>query len=338
MPLPSSGPISLSQVNTELSLPIGAQISLGSGAVRDLFNVLTGPISLSDGYGKSAEFVITSNQTNFDLRSWVVGQGWNQTSKATVRVASGIYVYSTAANTPGMTITGSFPNGIELINDGFIIGLGGKGGYAASGFNPYTPPENGTPAISLGTNVSIRNNSYIAGGGGGGSGQARQTTVGGFFRFSSSGGGGGAGGGRGSSNNISSSALGGDPGSSGADGTSSPGVGMGGGGGRILPGLGGAGGFPSNNLSELSGRGGGSGGGGGGADPSEGFTWSGGAGGSSNNAGLAPGGGGGWGAAGGSGLALNGASTAGGLGGKAVNLNGFTVTWLATGTRYGAIS
>jgi hypothetical protein len=31
-------------------------------------------------------------------------------------------------------------------------------------------------------------------------------------------------------------------------------------------------------------------------------------------------------------------SVSGGAGGRAVNLNGFSVTWINTGTRYGAIA
>ena len=42
--------------------------------------------------------------------------------------------------------------------------------------------------------------------------------------------------------------------------------------------------------------------------------------------------------AGGSSDSMQPNSFAGAAGGKAVNLNGNTVTWVATGTRYGAIS
>jgi hypothetical protein len=57
------------------------------------------------------------------------------------------------------------------------------------------------------------------------------------------------------------------------------------------------------------------------------------------SAGGGAGGGGGWGASGGT--AKNNTNTfpiPPGAGGKCVNLNGYTVTWTATGTRYGVIS
>jgi hypothetical protein len=349
MALPSSGPLSLSQVNTELDLTPKSQINLNSAIVRALFERPSGTISFSNGYGKASAFVatITTNQSNLNLRSWALANGWNGTSVATITVAPGVYIWSNNTSIPALTIDGSWAGGLELVNNGFIIGMGGAGGYGLQ--NGFA----GGSAISLGISTSIRNNNYIAGGGGGGGGGSNSGNPG------NSGGGGGAGGGNGGN-----STNGGNPGSSGGTGSTGTNIAGGGGGGRILPGTGGAGPLQGLGANSIGGGGGGAGGGGGVVSfgvgtfcqfgPQFGFIISGG------------GGGGGWGAsgglsgtdagcvafdpsnAGGSGGGSNSAggdapwrsfnSRSGGTGGRAVQLNGHSVTWLATGTRWGAIS
>jgi hypothetical protein len=56
MPLPSSGAITLQEVNTELSKSPTAQVALDDSDVRTLFAIPSGQISMSDGYGKSSSF------------------------------------------------------------------------------------------------------------------------------------------------------------------------------------------------------------------------------------------------------------------------------------------
>lgn len=332
MALPSSGSISMSQVNVEIGRSSTATIALNESAVRSLFGVASGAISLSQGYGKANAWAatITSNQTNLNLRTWALANGWNGSSAATVTVNSGVYIYSTNTGNAGLTINGSWAGGITLINNGNIIGMGGNGGYADC-WGGKGPGADGGPAISLGVNVTITNNSYISGGGGGGGGTSSDYA---YDLFGA--GGGGAGGGTGGvgcdgyTGANAAGGAGGAPGGTGGNGVSSwCGVGSGGGGGRILPGTGGG-----------SLQGGGAGGGGGGSN-----CWysasNGASGGSGNNPGgnarpssAAGGGGGGWGASGGTSWSYQ----SGGAGGKAVALNGYSVTWTATGTRWGAIS
>ena len=278
---------------------------MAAGIVNRLFSARA---SISQTYSTN------TTQTTLNV-STLAGYRAGSTD-VTITVNSGVYVYSTDTATPALTITGAATGDtILLVNNGFILGMGGAGASSSAG-------SDGGPAINLGYNISLTNNSYIAGGGGGGG-----------RRFS--GGGGGAGGGAGGSGSGGGDGTGGSVGSAGgagggpggggggaggggggfippfAMGPNSPAIrGAGGGGGRILPGTGGAG----ANVDQPGGGGG-----------------------SANNAGSgasASGGGGGWGAAGGT--ATSGG--AGGAGGKAISLNGYTVTYVATGTIYGAVS
>jgi len=326
---------------------------------------------------------LSSNVQEYNLRNDLLANGWDGVTPvdAQITVNSGVYVWSdnisTAAFTTGSLVADSV---ISIINNGYIIGKGGNASWVRDpmlydGNFLFTPVQNGGPAINLNYPVSITNNSYIAGGGGGGRSGSMHADTNAISETNArvigtfSGGGGGAGGGDGgyalqdSSQAIFSGwdqevfrGLGGNVGQTGGSGGgitdmfyfSYSGWYNGGGGGRILPGVGGTGsrtwivdgnGFVTGGYAQ-------GGGAGGGAAFTHYYTAqiNGVDGGSAGNAGVAgsrggptngPGGGsgGGWGASGGSS-----ANGAGGTGGKAVNLNGNTVTWVATGTRYGAIS
>jgi hypothetical protein len=243
MALNGSGPISLGgstqgqSIAVELGLSPTAAISLNQTNVRTLAGVASGAIVMpTNFYGKSNEFTFTisTNTTNANLRTLAIAAGWNQTTKVIATVGSGVYVYSTSTGTPGLTINGSWPNGIFLVNNGFIIGMGGGGGGDAGG-----------NAISLGVSCTITNNSYIAGGGGGGA--SNQSFF--YEGQATAGGGGGAVGGDGggsswNNNQIGQSAQGGAGGLPGQPGQSGESFSFGynndlnvtggGGGGRIL--------------------------------------------------------------------------------------------------------
>ncbi len=293
-------------------------------------NAFTGRILVGKALNRvqarvSVTVTLSTNQTNYTLGTAQIPGYVAGITDVTLVINSGVYVYSTNTATPGLTIAAlNAADTVTITNNGFILGMGGVGGIGVEA-GPAGSGGNGGTALSINRNVTITNNSYIAGGGGGGGGHV-------------GGGGGGAGGGSGGTGVGGAGGAGGGPGATGSNGTISTlkqgTTSGGGGGGRILPGTGGTGRAEGNPA-----LGGGAGGAGG--------PWigAGGTGGSAGNAAAnltgqsaAGGGGGGWGASGGlpSNFYVNRGSP--GTGGKAVNLNGFTATFLVTGTRYGAIS
>jgi hypothetical protein len=308
MALPTSGVIRFSDINVELGVAANTPRRLSDAAVRTLFAVPSGTIRFSNGFGKSNRISVTvtldSNTTNYTLGTAQIPGYVAGATDVTLVVNSGVYVYSTDTANAGLTVAALVAGDtVAIVNNGFIIGKGGNGGGSAAA-------TAGGPAMNINRAVTITNNSFIAGGGGGG-GRGQGSAYSGR-------GGGGAGGG--SAGNSTASAEPGQPGA--FAGFSDSGYG----GGRILPGT---------SANQAGGAGGSS------EDSSLETEVFGGAGGLQNNPGQAGiaasgcrsgGGGGGWGAAGGTSVLASGA------GGKAVNLNGNTVTWLANGTRWGAIS
>lgn len=288
MPLNSTGAISLGGTTSGQSIAVElggsgtAQISLNDSSVRTLGGVASGAISLSNFYGKANQFAFTiaANQTNANLRTLAVNAGWNQTSKVVATINSGVVISSNSTGTPALTINGSWPGGIELTNNGTIVGMGGSGGsggYAGPGpwnTGPGGGGGGGGTALSVSVATSVRNNGTIAGGGGGAGGApgvydpGTCCTPNGWY--------GGNGGSGGRSSNFNSPGGGGGPDAYGAH-NGSPG---------------GAGTFSSAGT--------------GGNGP-----------------------GGNWGASGGAGSA--------GAGGSATS-GATNITWLATGTRFGAIN
>jgi hypothetical protein len=344
MTLNSSGPISLAGTNVGQSIEIElggngtTTISLGASDVRTLAGVPTGQISFSNFYGKSnrvsISYTFTGSTLNASLNVATIGGYISGRSDITVTINSGIYLWSNSISTPGLVLTGtSSGDTVNIINNGYIIGMGGSG-RPANGQNG----ENGGNAMSISSNISLNNaNGYIGGGGGGGAGNQ-------WYGVNyGSGGGGGAGGAGGGSSGIS----GGAGGSIGNYGETTCGVGYyccgsivcqnpagGGGGGRIMPGsrtsypgywigVGGSAGGSGGNTDNYAYPGGSYGGG-----PEEN-------GGTGNGNGGNGGGGGGWGGSGGA----NALGQTGGSPGKAIALNGYTATITAGSSRiYGSIS
>ncbi len=214
--------------------------------------------------------VITSDVTNYNLRARAVAAGWDQVVPlvATTTVNSGIVLSADSTSQYAFDTGATFPAGttLTLVNNGFVVGMGGAGGAA------YTAGSNGGPALRAQYAIGIDAAGGVIGGGGGGGGSGES---------------GGGGGGRSGRTNAAG------------------GVGTGNG---------------TSGTFSSGGSGGGDGGAGGTTGPGD------------DGSGISGGGGGGWGASGGTT-----GSYAGGTGGAAVVGNSY-ITWINTGTRYGAIT
>lgn len=166
MPLPSSGAISFSDINVELGVSATATRSLNDSTTRSLFGKASGAISMFDGRGKANNFALAfaADQTNVNLRSAALAAGWDGASKVIATINAGVTIYSTSTGSYSLTINGSFPGGVELVNNGTILGKGGNGAAGSS----MSSGLSGGPALLVQSAVSITNNGRIAGGGGGG--------------------------------------------------------------------------------------------------------------------------------------------------------------------------
>ena len=303
-------------------------VPTGTASLLDIQNEFGGsaPISLSEYYGAAAgvpssgvisiddlrgktnifTFNITSNQTNANLRTLAVNAGWDGTAPVEATINSGVIISgSVAGNSTGaLTVNGSWPGGVTLTNKGVIVGRGGKGGNGGSGNARYTANAGGGGGtggrgLVVSSALTLNNIGTIAGGGGGGGGGGAGTSYSNSNGILYQAGGGGGGGGRSSLTNASRGNGGTYSGGAGGNGTYNA---RGNGGGRATKGGG--------NVTTRGGNGG------------AGGNW--GSSGSSGNAGTA----------GGGGTRSNGGG--GGAGGQAINGNSF-ITYIATGTRLGAI-
>lgn len=171
MALPSSGTLSLSQIRDEFGgvNPVSMSDYYRGGPYVTTNNTgvpTSGAISINQFYGATAQFsfTISSNySTPQNLATLATAAGWDGTDYLVV--TNSAIISSNTTGTAALTISGSFPNGVLFINNGTIVGMGGRGGGAGS-----NNAEAGGDAILVSSNVSINNGSgTIAGGGGGGS-------------------------------------------------------------------------------------------------------------------------------------------------------------------------
>lgn len=168
MTLQSSGEISIGDIQTEFGGTNPAAMSeyyRGGLYVTEnnTFIPVSGEIKESHFYGAAKQYKLTLS-TNYstpqDLRTLALSLGWNGTDALLVTNNGKISSNTTA--TAALTIAGSFPNGVLLVNNGYIVGMGGAGG------GPENVGQAGGNALQVSVAATVTNNGTLAGGGGGG--------------------------------------------------------------------------------------------------------------------------------------------------------------------------
>ena len=150
---------SIQEVNSELQFSYQNKPK----AILDSTGILTLDKTLVSNGISTFELIIASNQTNFDLRSAAVAAGWPGTTQLAVTIAPGVYISSNNTSIPALTVSGSFPKGVSLTNNGLIIGMGGAGGAGSNGAGGA-----GGVGLKALSSLLLNNAGTIAGGGGGG--------------------------------------------------------------------------------------------------------------------------------------------------------------------------
>jgi hypothetical protein len=265
MPLVSSGEISIGgstpgrSINSEFGRAANATTSMsqlyrGGDIVPNatVNNAIptSGTISLSQFYGATnrvpINIVLSTNQTNYVLNTAKAAGYVAGVSDITLTINSGVYVSSNNTSVPALNVDTSWAAGdtITIVNNGFIVGMGGAGGAGQSvdvNANLFGGSAGAAGGLAFRAQraVSVNNAGTIAGGGGGGGGGAAYKLLSVVERpYYHSVAGGGGGGGR------SSAAANSNGGSAGISSTEYNANGSPGGAGTVSsPGNGGAGGI-----------------------------------------------------------------------------------------------
>jgi hypothetical protein len=161
MALQSSGKITLKEIAAEFE-------DTAPHSLKEFYGVASGipasgTITIKDFYGASNAYSFTMASGDIqeaNIRSLAVADGWDQSVPLIVTINSGTTLYSRSTSTGGAIVSGSFPNGVTILNSGAITGMGGSAG------------QNGGPALQITTSDSVKvtnkSGAFIAGGGGGG--------------------------------------------------------------------------------------------------------------------------------------------------------------------------
>ena len=128
---------------------------------------------LADG-ARLIEAAIVASVNNPNVPALLTAAGWDgDAAEIVLTIDSGVKVGSASPATPAMVLP-AFPakSVVTLVNNGKIIGAGGRGGQGApldSG-RSGEPGQVGGTALRVWSAITVQNNGEIYGGGGGGGG------------------------------------------------------------------------------------------------------------------------------------------------------------------------
>ena len=135
-----------------------------------------------------------------DLAAAAAACGWDSVSPLQITIPYGAtYGATCTSNDPGIHIKNKFPQGLTLINCGWIVGAGGNGGNGC--ITTGCPGVGGSPGLEIDPNVNnislcnVTGYGVIMGGGGGGGGGGgcrTGTRKSGYTYYQGGGGGGGS--------------------------------------------------------------------------------------------------------------------------------------------------
>ena len=148
MALPSSGPISMSQINTELAVPATTLISLNQSSARALAQVPAGMISLSNFYGKSTAVGEAA----------ISRAGWNIPVPSQPVTSPKAWIWTTVYATETLTLTDT------ANNSAFWYASSASDTSTGFYFGGYTVPQN-TPPFPVSNRIdkyvySTKTNTY----------------------------------------------------------------------------------------------------------------------------------------------------------------------------------
>jgi hypothetical protein len=190
MTIKTSGPLSITEINAEFSLGNNLNVYRGVKWYKESGvsgNFSTGAISMFDFYGTTPKFSgiinISANTSDYSLYNALVGIGWNTTTavNVVVTVNAGVVIYSSSVTGYAFDVTG-LPAGsyVKLVNNGWIVGRGGKGiGRANStdngvpygfGLDYFPPFAIGGTGLRASVPLYLDNTNGVIGGGGGAGG------------------------------------------------------------------------------------------------------------------------------------------------------------------------